>query len=135
MYGNREKRIFTNGCFDVVHRGHLELLRYCKSLGYVIVGINTDRSVKELKGSSRPFFSQQDRRFMLESIKYVDEVHFFDEDTPQALIQELAPDVIVKGGDYKPEEVVGNDLCEVKIFNYVDGYSTTNVLSGIRNDG
>lgn len=135
MYGSREKKIFTNGCFDIIHRGHLELLRYCKSLGYVIVGVNTDKSVRELKGTDRPFFSQQDRRFMLESIKYVDEIHFFDEATPHELIKQMKPDIIVKGGDYKPEDVVGSDLCEVKIFNFVDGYSTTNVLSGIRNDG
>ena len=135
MYGNKKRKIFTNGCFDIVHRGHLELLRYCKSLGYVVVGINTDRSVRELKGEARPFFSQQDRRFMLESIKYVDEIHFFAESTPHSLIKQVKPDIIVKGGDYKPEDVVGSDLCEVRIFNFVDGYSTTNVLSGIRNDG
>ncbi len=72
---------------------------------------------------------------MLESIKYVDEVHFFDEETPYNLIQEIKPDIIVKGGDYKPEEVVGSDLCAVEIFNYLDGYSTTNVLNGIKNEG
>ena len=82
MYGNKKRKIFTNGCFDIVHRGHLELLRYCKSLGYVVVGINTDRSVRELKGEARPFFSQQDRRFMLESIKYVDEIHFLMNQLP-----------------------------------------------------
>ena len=134
MYGNKKRKIFTNGCFDIIHRGHLELLRYCKSLGYVVVGINTDRSVRELKGESRPFFSQQDRRFMLESIKYVDEIHFFDESTPRSLIKQVKPDIIVKGGDYKPEDVVGSDLCEVRIFNFVDGYSTTNVLAGVKND-
>lgn len=132
MYGKEEKKIFTNGCFDIIHRGHLELLRHCKSLGYVVVGVNTDNSVRGLKGPERPFFSQQDRRFMLESIKYVDEVHFFDEETPYNLIKKVKPDIIVKGGDYKPEDVVGSDLCEVRIFNYLDGYSTTNVLKGIK---
>lgn len=124
----RMKKIFTNGCFDVLHRGHFELLKYCKSLGYVIVGLNSDSSVKQLKGSSRPIFPQKDREFMLLSCKYVDEVHVFDEDTPLDLIKCIEPDIVVKGGDYTVDTVVGNTLCEVKIFNYIDGYSTTKVL-------
>ena len=123
------KKVFTNGCFDVLHRGHFELLKYCKSLGYVIVGLNSDTSVRELKGPSRPVFSQEDRIFMLLSCKYVDEVHIFDEDTPYNLIKQTKPDIIVKGGDYTVETVVGSDLCDVKIFNYIDGYSTTSTLS------
>lgn len=126
------KTIFTNGCFDVLHRGHFELLKYCRSLGKVIVGVNTDNSVKRLKGKSRPFFNQQDRVFMLESCKYVDEVLLFDEDNPYNLIKRVKPDIIVKGGDYNPTEVVGNDLAEVVIFNYIDGYSTSNTLAGIK---
>jgi D-beta-D-heptose 7-phosphate kinase/D-beta-D-heptose 1-phosphate adenosyltransferase len=120
--------VFTNGCFDVLHRGHVELLKYCKSLGTVIVGLNSDISVKLLKGETRPFFCQKDRKFMLESCKYVDGVVIFDEETPYNLIKRLKPDIIVKGGDYKPENVVGSDLAKVKIFNYIDGYSTTNIL-------
>ena len=122
------KSIFTNGCFDILHRGHFELLKYCSSLGRVIVGLNSDASVKRLKGDNRPFFSQDDRLFALRSCKYVDEVLIFKEDTPLTLITSLQPDIIVKGGDYKPKEVVGADLCEVRIFNYIDGYSTTKVL-------
>ena len=91
-----KKTIFTNGCFDVIHRGHFELLKYCKSLGYVIVGLNGDDSIKRLKGEHRPFFSQQDRRFMLESCRFVDDVVIFDEDTPYNLIKLLQPDIIVK---------------------------------------
>ena len=125
------KKIFTNGCFDVLHRGHFELLKYCKSLGYVIVGLNSDTSVAELKGPSRPVFSQEDRTFMLLSCKYVDEVHVFDEETPYHLIKQTKPDIIVKGGDYTVDTVVGSDLCDVKIFNYIDGYSTTNTLEKI----
>jgi len=124
--------IFTNGCFDILHRGHMELLRYCKSLGTVTVGLNSDTSVERLKGPTRPYFSQHDRQFMLESCKYVDEVLLFEEDTPYALIEKIRPDIIVKGGDYLPEDVVGADICPVQIFKYMDGYSTTNIIEGIK---
>ena len=122
------KRVFTNGCFDILHRGHLELLKKCKELGYVMVGINSDESVRSLKGDGRPFFNQQDREFALRSLKYVDEVFIFNELAPYNLIKTVNPDIIVKGGDYTAEGVVGNDLAEVYIFNYIDGYSTTRVL-------
>ena len=124
--------VFTNGCFDILHRGHIELLKYCKSLGTVTVGINSDASVERLKGASRPYFSQQDRQFMLESCKYVDEVFIFEEDTPYTLINKIRPDLIVKGGDYSPEDVVGGDICLVKIFKYIDGYSTTSIIEGTK---
>jgi D-beta-D-heptose 7-phosphate kinase / D-beta-D-heptose 1-phosphate adenosyltransferase len=123
--------VFTNGCFDVLHRGHVELLKYSKSLGTVVVGLNSDQSVKNLKGENRPFFSQEDRKFMLESCKYVDEVIIFNEETPYNLIKRINPDIIVKGGDYKSDDVVGNDVAKVKIFNYIDGYSTTKILETI----
>jgi len=126
--------VFTNGCFDLLHRGHVELLKYCDSIacpamgGYVIVGLNSDESVKRLKGNDRPINNQKDRKFILESLKFVYEVKIFDEDTPYELIKEIKPQVIVKGGDYKEEEVVGNDICKVRIFDYKEGYSTTNLL-------
>jgi D-beta-D-heptose 7-phosphate kinase / D-beta-D-heptose 1-phosphate adenosyltransferase len=122
------KTVFTNGCFDILHRGHVETLKYCKSLGYVVVGLNSDDSIKRLKGPTRPYFNQDDRRFMLESCKYVDKVVIFEDDTPYRLIKRLAPDIIVKGGDYEPANVVGRDLAEVRIFNYIPGYSTTSIL-------
>ena len=126
--------VFTNGCFDILHRGHLELLKYCKGIGNtVIVGLNSDKSVKRLKGDKRPVNNQLDRKYFLESLKFVDKVIVFDEDTPYNLIKSLKPDLIVKGGDYKIEEVVGSDLCEVKIFNYVEGYSTTKKIQDITN--
>ena len=125
------KIIFTNGCFDVLHRGHIELLKYSKSLGYVVVGLNSDESVRKLKGNSRPFFSVEDRKFMLESCRYVDKVIVFNENTPQELIKTIKPDVIVKGGDYTPDQVVGSDMAQVEIFNYIDGYSTTKILESI----
>ena len=129
-----KKKIFTNGCFDVVHRGHIELLKFCKSYGRVIVGLNSDESVRKLKGPSRPIFSQKDRKFLLESCKYVDKVIIFDEETPLELIKEVKPDIIVKGGDYTEDQIVGKDLCKsVIIFNYLDGYSTTKIVQDLIN--
>ena len=125
----KDKVVFTNGCFDIVHRGHLELLKYCSTLGKVVVGLNSDQSVKKLKGSNRPFFSQEDRKFMLQSLKYVDQVIIFNQETPLQLIENLRPDFIVKGGDYTPGQVAGNEISQVIIFDYINGYSTTKVLN------
>lgn len=125
------QRVFTNGCFDILHRGHVELLAYCKSLGRVTVGLNSDDSVKRLKGLSRPMNNENDRKRILEAIRYVDEVVIFEEDTPYELILRLTPDFIVKGGDYKAHEVIGSDLCEVRIFETVDDYSTTEFINRI----
>lgn len=126
------KVVFTNGCFDILHKGHVELLKFCKSLGcLVIVGVNSDKSVKRLKGDTRPVNSETDRVEILKAIKYVDHVHIFEEDTPYDLIKKIQPDIIVKGGDYNKEDVVGADLCEVVIFNYLDGYSTTKTIKNI----
>ena len=128
------KIIFTNGCFDVVHRGHLKLLEYCKSIGNkVVVGINSDASIKKLKGDNRPVNNQEDRKLLLESLVYVDEVVIFNEETPYNLIKCIKPDIIVKGGDYSIEEVVGNDLAKIIIFETIDGYSTTEILQNIAN--
>ena len=91
--------VFTNGCFDVLHRGHLDLLKYCKKLGTVVVGLNSDASVKRLKGESRPLNSEKDRKYLLDSLVFVDKVIIFNEDTPYNLIKEINPDIIVKGGD------------------------------------
>ena len=123
-----KKKIFTNGCFDILHRGHIELLKFCSTLGEVTVGLNNDFSVKLLKGPSRPYFSEIDRKFMLESLRYVDRVVIFEEKTPLKLIKEIKPNIIVKGGDYKSDQVVGKDLAQVIIFNYIDGYSTTKIM-------
>ena len=121
-------KIFTNGCFDVIHRGHIDLLEFSKSFGDVTVGLNSDESVKRLKGEGRPFNSQENRKRVLESIRYVDRVIIFDEDTPYELIRLLSPDLIVKGGDYLASDVVGADLCPVRIFDTVQGFSTTMTL-------
>ena len=124
-------KVFTNGCFDILHKGHIELLAYCKSLGHVTVGLNSEDSVKRLKGSSRPMNTESDRKRILEAIRYVDEVVIFGEDTPYELLLRLKPDVIVKGGDYRAHEVIGSDLCEVRIFETVKGYSTTNIINRV----
>ena len=124
--------VFTNGCFDVLHRGHLELLKYCRTLGTrVIVGLNSDESVKKNKGKSRPIFGEKDRKFFLESLVFVDEVIIFNEETPYLLIKKLNPDVIVKGSDHNVSNIVGNDISEVKIFKYVENYSTTKIIHDI----
>jgi len=99
----------------------------------VIVGLNSDESVRRLKGNNRPINSQEDRKILLESLVFVDQVILFDEDTPYNLISDLMPDTIVKGGDYNVEDVVGRDLCEVKIFGLVNGHSTTKTIKDISN--
>lgn len=128
------KIIFTNGCFDIVHRGHLELLKFCKSLGdKLIVGINSDKSVQKLKGIKRPINNQEDRKFLLENTKFVDEVFIFNEETPINLIKEVKPDIIVKGGDYNPEDVIGKEYSKIIIFKYINGYSTSKIIENISN--
>lgn len=125
-----DKLIFTNGCFDIVHIGHIRLLEFAKSLGSkLIVGVNSDASIRRLKGTERPINNEIDRCILLRAIKYVDEVYLFQEDTPYNLIYNSKPDIIVKGGDYTPNQVVGNDIVsEVVIFDYIKGYSTTNII-------
>lgn len=130
--------VFTNGCFDLLHIGHIELLKYAKSLGdYLVVGINSDKSVKKLKGSLRPINDQLTRKMILESIKYIDEVIIFDEDTPFEVIKQIQPNIIVKGGDYKKEDVVGYEfekmgLLKVELFNYIANVSTTSTIERIK---
>lgn len=122
--------VFTNGCFDILHVGHIQYLEQSKNLGHrLVVGLNSDASVRRLKGPSRPINSQADRKRMLEALRCVDEVVIFDEDTPLNLIKDLKPDVITKGGDYSPENVVGFGLAKVVVLSYVDGKSTTRILS------
>jgi D-beta-D-heptose 7-phosphate kinase/D-beta-D-heptose 1-phosphate adenosyltransferase len=129
-----EPTIFTNGCFDIIHIGHVQLLEFCASLGRVVVGLNSDASVKRLKGPTRPINNEIDRKMLLLSIKYVDEVLIFEEDTPYALIQSLKPKIIVKGGDYEAHAVVGSDLAEVRLFPYQKGHSTTEILRSLPNN-
>tara|TARA_B110000046_G_scaffold49106_1_gene54677 strand:+ start:22735 stop:23880 length:1146 start_codon:yes stop_codon:yes gene_type:complete len=125
-------KVFTNGCFDIMHRGHVEMLRSSKQLGdWLVVGINTDQSVRRLKGETRPVNNESDRKVMLESLDFVDEVILFDEDTPLELIQRIQPDIITKGGDYIVSTVVGNELADVVIIPTVEDYSTTKTIEAI----
>lgn len=129
-----EKIVFTNGCFDILHRGHIEYLRTSKGYGTkLIVGLNSDRSVREIKGPSRPINCQHDRKAMLESLEFVDEVIIFDEPTPRELILRIKPNIITKGGDYRVDTVVGNDMVDqVIIIPLVETYSTTGILEKMK---
>ena len=134
----RGKRIvFTNGCFDVLHPGHLDLLRRARAEGDVlVVAINSDDSVRRLKGQNRPIFSQEERAMLLAGLEFVDFVTFFEEDTPYEVISLLRPHVLVKGRDYRLEEVVGRDLVEeVVLVPLKEGYSTTRLIERIKNAG
>lgn len=129
------KRIFVNGTFDIVHRGHLELLEYAYNLGAVLVAIDTDRRVRELKGTSRPINNQDDRSFLLRSLKFTAGVVTFD--TDQELIDTIKsyqPDIMVKGSDYKDKPIIGAEYCkEIKFYDVVNGYSTTRKIQDIIN--
>ena len=131
--------VFTNGCFDLIHRGHLTYLEAAAELGdHLIVGVNSDASIRRLKGSLRPIVAEEDRAYHLAALRAVDAVVVFDEDTPYELIREIRPDVLVKGGDYSPDDVVGKEFAgRVQIIPFVDGYSTTKLITTItsRNKG
>lgn len=129
----RKSIIFTNGCFDILHRGHVEYLAKAKKLGDVlIVGLNTDSSVKRLKGRLRPVNKEKDRAIVLSALEAVDYVIFFNEDTPYELIKAVKPDVLVKGGDWKPKDIVGNDIAKKTVsIPFVKGHSTTGLLCKI----
>jgi D-beta-D-heptose 7-phosphate kinase/D-beta-D-heptose 1-phosphate adenosyltransferase len=135
-----QKIVFTNGCFDVLHRGHVEYLFQARALGdLLVVGINTDASVERLKGPGRPVVTQDDRAHVLAGLESVDAVTLFHEDTPRALIRALQPDVLVKGGDYEPDQIVGREEVEgaggeVVLIPYIHGRSTTQILGRIRGD-
>jgi D-beta-D-heptose 7-phosphate kinase/D-beta-D-heptose 1-phosphate adenosyltransferase len=121
--------VFTNGVFDILHKGHFELLKEARSLGTkLVVGINSDASVKRLKGESRPINNERSRLEQLEALPWVDEVFVFQDDTPYELIKKLKPALIVKGGDYTVDTVVGHDLAPVHIVSTVEGYSTTRII-------
>ncbi len=131
---NEGKRIvFTNGCFDILHLGHVKYLEKAKSFGDVlIVGVNSDASVRRLKGEERPVNPENDRAYLLAALDAVDFVTVFDEDTPYELIKVVEPDVLVKGGDYEGKEVVGSDIAkEVRLVDFVEGKSTTKIIEKI----
>ncbi len=131
----KKKIVFTNGCFDILHSGHVTYLAKAKKLGDIlIVGLNSDDSVKRLKGKTRPINSQDDRALVLSSLECVDFVVIFEQDTPYELIKTILPDILVKGGDYEANKVVGCDIAkEVKIVPLLKGKSTTNIIRNITN--
>lgn len=131
--------IFTNGCFDLLHPGHVKLLNECRSLagpkGAVVVGVNSDLSVKRLKGPTRPLMDERSRCVLLVNLKSVDYVTTFDEDTPLELISHLDPDLIVKGSDYAGKEIVGSKLTAVHLVEVEKDVSTTAIVERIKKDG
>jgi rfaE bifunctional protein nucleotidyltransferase chain/domain len=133
-----KKIVFTNGCFDLLHRGHVHVLRESKALGDIlIVGLNTDRSAKAIKGSARPVRSEQDRLELIAAMEMVDYVTLFDEADPYRLIEALRPDVLAKGGDWSADEIIGSDIVQnaggkVAVIPYLNGFSTTEIIAKIR---
>ncbi|WCT14152.1 D-glycero-beta-D-manno-heptose 1-phosphate adenylyltransferase [Mucilaginibacter jinjuensis] len=133
-----QKLVFTNGVFDLIHTGHITYLAQAAELGHkLIIGLNSDASVKRLKGESRPVNNQDSRALLLSAFFYIDAIVVFEEDTPANLINAVMPDVLVKGGDYTIENIVGaNEVManggEVKTINFVEGYSSTSIINKIR---
>ncbi len=134
-----KKVVFTNGCFDILHYGHIDYLQKARLMGdYLVMGVNTDDSIKRLKGNSRPVNQEMDRVRLIAALGFVDAVTLFDDDTPLKLISTVLPDVLVKGSDYDIKDIVGGKEIidnggEVKTIDFVDGYSTTDIIKKIRN--
>ena len=132
-----KKIVFTNGCFDIIHPGHIHVLSEAKLLGDIlIVGLNSDKSVKKLKGKERPLVNESDRAKILLSIKYVDYVTIFDESTPKDIIEKIKPNTLVKGGDYVVDDIIGSKFFidsggRVEIVKFLDGYSSSNYIDDL----
>lgn len=130
-----QRVVFTNGCFDLVHRGHVDYLSRSRDLGDIlVVGLNSDASVSRLKGPTRPIVDQESRALLLAAFEFVDYVTLFDQDTPHDLIKVAQPDVLVKGGDYDPDHIVGADIVHAKggqvvVLKFVEGFSTTSIVN------
>ncbi len=140
LQGDGKKIVFTNGVFDILHRGHVEYLNRARELGdCLVVAINSDASVKRIKGEKRPVVTEADRAFVVSNLKSVDYVCVFGEDTPYNVIRMIQPDVLVKGADWKIDDVVGKDIVEARggrvvTINYIEGRSTTNIIDKIRSE-
>lgn len=132
-----KKVVFTNGCFDLIHSGHVDYLVKAKQLGDIlIVGLNTDASIRRIKGEKRPILKQDERAFIVSNLKPVDYVTFFDEDTPAEIIADLIPDILVKGADWSIDKIVGRDIVEanggeVKTIEFVNDQSTSKIIQTI----
>ncbi len=135
---NHQKVAFTNGCFDIVHQGHIDYLSKAKDLGdKLILGLNTDASVQRLKGPLRPVVDEKSRAILMAALQFIDLVVLFDEDTPYELIKALQPDILVKGSDYKAEDIVGYDVVTAKgglvaTIDFVPGFSTSSIVDRIK---
>lgn len=131
--------VFTNGCFDILHKGHAFYLEKAAALGDILIlGLNSDKSVKKLKGPDRPINNEKSRAYLLAALRSVDFVVLFDEDTPYNVIRGIIPDILIKGGDYKTEDIVGGDIVsdaggKVMTIKFVEGFSTTNIINKISN--
>ena len=131
--------VFTNGCFDIIHRGHIEVLARAADLGdKLIVGLNTDASIQKLKGKDRPIIQENSRAILLAALDFIDAIVLFSEETPLDLINTIKPDILAKGGDYKIDTIVGHDIVkenggEVILIPFVDGFSSTNIINKIKN--
>lgn len=134
-----KKVVFTNGCFDIMHLGHVRYLNEAKKLGdFLIVAINSDSSVKRIKGEKRPIIDERSRAEIISALSFVDMVILFSEDTPYRLIKELQPDILVKGGDWREDQIVGADIVKkrggkILTIPYLQGYSTTSIIEKIKN--
>ena len=134
-----EKIVFTNGCFDIIHRGHIEVLARSADLGNkLIVGLNSDSSIQKLKGKGRPIIDEHSRAILLAGLDFIDAIILFSEETPLNLITTLKPDILAKGGDYKINTIVGHEIVqknggEVILVPFVDGFSSTNLINKIKN--
>ena len=133
-----KKVVFTNGCFDLIHSGHIDYLVKAKEMGDVLIlALNTDESIKRIKGDKRPILKQDERAFIVSNLKPVDYVTFFNEDTPAEIISELIPDVLVKGADWSIDKIIGRDIVEsnggeVKTIKFVNDQSTSNIIKIIK---
>jgi rfaE bifunctional protein nucleotidyltransferase chain/domain len=133
-----KKIVFTNGCFDILHIGHIKYLEQAKKLGDIlVVGVNSDESVKRLKGEKRPINRLSERMLMLDALKSVDFVTYFEEDTPYNLINDIKPHFLVKGGDWNTDQIVGSDIVienggQVLSLNFEEGFATTNIIEEIK---
>lgn len=131
--------VFTNGCFDILHKGHAFYLEKAAALGDILIlGLNSDKSVKKLKGPDRPINNEKSRAYLIAALRSVDFVVLFDEDTPYNVIRGIIPDILIKGGDYKTEDIVGGDIVsdaggKVMTIKFVEGFSTTNIINKISN--
>ena len=133
-----DKIVFTNGCFDLLHRGHVEILANTADLGdRLVIGLNSDVSIQELKGKNRPIIDENSRAILIASLQFVDAIVLFSEETPEKLIETINPNILAKGGDYKVTEIAGHKVVlenggEVILVPFIDGFSTTNIVDKIK---